>query len=153
MCAFDRRWCVGAGLMAMPPPLLLHSIEKDVRGQQTRVFFVLLIGQYFLVPAYLASNPSSSECQQYAASNLLLFPILLLSVLFAREMPLERCALHKFLLCYSINFFSVCSVRFLCVIAASFKVVVGSDDVLLRSGNPINRKMADPQTLSALECR
>ena len=105
--------CVRAMSEDNNAPCLFSPVERGMVRETTLGLLLLLIGQNFRVPANAASNffcfrdSSSAFCS------------------------LGRCLWNA---ARSINVFSLCSVRFLCMIAASFKIVISSDDVLLRSG-------------------
>jgi len=127
-------WCRPHG---MPPPLFFFFTRSKGCWGLT-ITSVLLSSDW----------PNTSECQYLmiavhilpSASNTLL------AIFFCfRDSSSAFCSLGRCLwnAARSINLFSLCSVRFLCVIAASFKIVISSDDVLLRSGKIRCRKMVD----------
>lgn len=137
MCAFDRRWCVGAGLMGMPPPLFFFFTRSKGCWGLT-ISSVLLSSDW--------SNTSECQYLMIAVHILPSASNTLLAIFFCfRDSSSAFCSLGRCLwnAARSINLFSLCSVRFLCVIAASFKIVISSDDVLLRSGKIRCRKMVD----------
>ena len=118
-------WCRPHG-HAAAPLLLLYSVER---------LWGLTISS--VLPSSDWSNTSECQYLMIAVHILPSASNTLLAIFFCfRDSSSAFCSLGRCLwnAARSINLFSLCSVRFLCVIAASFKIVISSDDVLLHSG-------------------